>query len=268
MTYGIEIRNSANRIQVDENYPCLVYKSQGSVVVSTMTTTDTWGTSGTVYTKDITVTNCTNPMLIIDVPLNTNVSYVDPILGYFTKSVVGSTYTFTIVGAGSGLALFTSFNYYVFDKPTQATSGYGIQVFDSNGNVTFDSSISKLVNVYSPMLKNGEYSLPAAASLFGAFCYGTAGFRTEFRIIGDPFTGFSTVYDHYYYIIGAKKFTSGGVPHMKQEGVLVKTLTDMSNQTPSASGSVFLNYYENTAWFAGTSTIVPQKTGLIARLPV
>ena len=269
MAYGIEVRNTADRLIIDDNYPCLVYKSQGSVTVSTMTTSDTWGTSGTVYTKDIVVTNCNTPMLVIDVPLNTNSSYVDPVLGYFTKSVAGSTYTFTIVGAGSGLSLVSSFNYYVFDKPTQSTSGHGLQLFDQYGNVTFDSSISKLINLYTPMYRGAEYALPDSASLFGAFCYGRGGLRTEWNIVIDPFgAGTYVYYDHYYYIIGAKKLMIGGVPHMKQEAVLVKYLSGRADEVPYAPGSIFLNYYESTPWFATTGEAIPLEAGFIARLPV
>lgn len=269
MAYGLEVRNTGDRLVIDDNYPCMTYKSQGSVTVSSMSTTDTWGSGNTVYTKDIVVTNCTTPMLVIDVPLNTNTSYTDPVLGYFTKSVSGSTYTFTIVGAGSGLSLVSSFNYYVFDKPTQSTSGYGIQLFDQYGNVTFDSSISKLIEIYTPMYRGASYALPGLASSFGSFCYGRGGLRTEWNIVIDPFgAGTYVYYDHYYYIIGAKKLMINGIPHMKQEAVLVKYLSGMSNETPYAPGSIFLNYYESTPWFAATGEAIPLETAFIARLPI
>ncbi|MBV2150194.1 hypothetical protein KRZ98_18320 [Sphingobium sp. AS12] len=122
MTYGAAFYNDAQTVQLDDQTPCMSLVARGTVAAS----------SGTFYPR---LTNGINPLMAIR---PTNVSAA--IQGV---SKNGDTFDWQIATMGSPRMSGPnwSIDWYIFDKPnpTPSTSGWGLELYDAAGNVTYCS---------------------------------------------------------------------------------------------------------------------------------
>lgn len=122
MAFGIQIRNTAGSIQIDENY-----KNLALVAKSTIVTTVSGGGWSHV---DLTISGV-HPVLALRCTTAACYYY------YVTNSGSSWTYRLFVNNATAGADTIT---YYVFDEPpAPVMSGFGMLVFNAAGEVTFDS---------------------------------------------------------------------------------------------------------------------------------
>jgi hypothetical protein len=132
MSYGIEITNNNNRILVDENYPNMGYQS-------------TTASSYTVSSSNNTFTGNANE-LAGDLVIGRAGTSSD---GWVGRGLLGNWPKFTTVYHPNPAA---TIEYYLTRNLsgllTAATSGYGMEVYGSNGtDVYFSSNISKGLDI-------------------------------------------------------------------------------------------------------------------------
>jgi hypothetical protein len=119
-------------IQIDDTYFNMAVLSSG---VATMTTQYPGMTQGFYTTVSATSPDGSPLTLAIGAPSDSRI-----FVACFRVAVSGSTYTWTIIGAGNGIsASGASFPFYVLGRPAAGSSGYGLRVRDGTGKITFDS---------------------------------------------------------------------------------------------------------------------------------
>lgn len=121
MSYGLNIYNNSNYLQIDESYSnCTLYQSGTAVT----------GTTVSVPGTPKVPAPLTKAMIFVRIPYGTCIAL------YGTRS---ST-SFTAKPGVYGQANFT-YEYRIFRiaSSLNPTTGYGMQVFNSSGNLSFDS---------------------------------------------------------------------------------------------------------------------------------
>lgn len=131
MTIGFESIGDAGTVQIDANFKNYSLASSGTLTLSPT------GAVGGLSTATLTVTG-TAPLVAFN-RLRVHIHKV-------VKS--GSTWTYTFLGLTTpALPDPAQFNYYVFDVGYSSSGNVGLQLFDSAGAVTFDSSQMQFPNV-------------------------------------------------------------------------------------------------------------------------
>lgn len=137
MPAGIEVRNDAGVLQIDETYINFTLVSQGTATTSTFYYTGGGSPGASVYYADVTVTGRTSPMLAIR---SSAAVYIERI------SISGGSWTWRVLAA-SGV----SFDWFCFDlTPAGSLDTFGLEVFNASGVRVFHSS-------QKPMRIAGEY---------------------------------------------------------------------------------------------------------------
>lgn len=137
MPAGIEVRNDAGVLQIDETYINFTLVSQGSGTVSTFYYTGGGSPGASVYYTDVTVTGRSSPMLAIR---SASAMYVERI------SISGGSWTWRILSANGA-----TFDWFCFDlTPAGSLDTFGLEVFNASGVRVFHSS-------QKPMRIAGEY---------------------------------------------------------------------------------------------------------------
>ena len=152
MAYGIEIDNSSGVLQIDETHLNL-----GLVASGTATCNVAVGSPSNLYYATVTKA--------------TGVTY--PVIAIHT---FGNAIALTRVSISSGSAIWNfvggqndQFIYYIFDKYPASTTGYGLQVFDGSGNVTFNSDYPPMsVKAFGTTNTNNLSSGPVYAAILEA----------------------------------------------------------------------------------------------------
>lgn len=163
MPTGLQVLNDSGDIVIDEEYRSFALKSSGS---ATMGSTDIGGTAA-IYTVDITVTNCTTPMLALKAA-----NYVS-VLGV---NVSGSTYTWTV---SSNVASF-SFDWWCFDVAAVPADTFGLAVYNAAGELVFHSSSKAMRVVRSDDAGTGGTSgIALTSGRTYAVIQGSNGFRNR-----------------------------------------------------------------------------------------
>lgn len=135
MTYGMSVTNTSGDLVIDNTYKNMGLRQKVLFSLS----------AGGEQT--ITLTGAANPLLFI--------SASGSGVGVIQAGISGSTYTWVIRAAG------TSSGYvYVFDTPVNASSSYGLVVFDGSGNQVFnsDNKYIRVVDVFNCSFSGGGFN--------------------------------------------------------------------------------------------------------------
>lgn len=124
MAVGMRAYNDSGVLQFDDNTPNFQLRQSGS---GTCNTSQSSGGRTRYYTQ-ITVTNCTSPMIALG-NCSTRVCV-------YNISVSGSTWTFTIMSNTNG----ATFNYYVFDQGVSVSGNVGMRFFTAAGNLAYQTN--------------------------------------------------------------------------------------------------------------------------------
>lgn len=195
MSFGAEFRNNTGIIQIDSNYGNYYLSQSGSSATTSISGTGT-GVSSLLYPQSWLVVSVTgvNPLIAFNSSQRTFLYNV-------TQS--GSTWTFTLATMG---AIGTIINYYIYDTyPTTLLTGWGLNIYDAAGKVTFSSN-RKYLRVIDQIA--GPYSFVSGNSNWHGDSFSYAAGRTYAVIqshlawANDPFTFFG-------YIVGLLAQFSG-----------------------------------------------------------
>lgn len=200
MANGIQVIGDAGNIQIDDTYSNLALVASG---VATLTLG--FGSVTNAYTATVTYVNPISGTFPLVALRPHDSSGVFDIL----KLVIsGNTFTWTIMAGGrinGGTIVNKSFDYFILNTPPVGTpEAWGIQVFDSSGNKTFDSGyryvrvLSVTETTYAYMNAVVDRSIEVAHPETIAFIPASLCMETDSiqEITGDIF------YTYYYRIVG------------------------------------------------------------------
>lgn len=166
MPVGIQVFGDSGAVQIDDNYANLSLAGKGALNPGNPSQD-----GGNVMTVSTAAANA-----IIFLRASGLVK-----LGAISDS--GGTRTFTIQMA-TGV---TSCAYWIFGKPPAPTSNFGLQIFDANGNCTFDATLKYMrvigaVNTSSTPLGGavgGNFGLPGVGPGGYAVAFADPGYIVE-----------------------------------------------------------------------------------------
>ncbi|MFJ2989944.1 hypothetical protein ACIPF8_18925 [Collimonas sp. NPDC087041] len=123
--YGLQVVGSHGVIQVDQNYFNLQFKQSG------------WVTTSNVANSYVEFSvSAINPLIVLKSP--------DAVATIIATTRSGNTYTYRIAAATA-----TTVYWYLFDSSVPTPSnGYGLRVYNSAGQLTFDSG-TRALKIYS-----------------------------------------------------------------------------------------------------------------------
>lgn len=160
MPAGLEVLNADGvTVQIDDTYANLAVIEMGTKATDTATAAG--GNSSVTFTK----TGLKNPLIAVT---GTN----PQVAVCWLQDAVTNTWGFNIT-AGGGVG--TAAKYLIFDSPPAPTTNYGFQVFDANGNLTFDGSLRYLRVVDMQVNAVGPFTYDASKQY--AVCHLRFGFR-------------------------------------------------------------------------------------------
>lgn len=137
MSYGLNIYNDAGLLAFSSDYSC--YKFLGKFTLPRT------GVAGQQYAI-LTVTSARAPLVFI-APNSTEAVAVAGI------SVSGTTWTINVESIS--LRTLTTINVYVFTVDQTLGTGYGINIFDASGNVTF-STVDRTLQISGYIISNAQ----------------------------------------------------------------------------------------------------------------
>lgn len=123
MPAGLTVYNDAGYIQIDETYKNLALVQKATVA----TTTSLASASSAASQVTLTFTNRSKPILFFRGSVK---------IANMAMAVSGTTYTYYVQVAG---AVGTTFDYYLFDEPVLQNLKVGLEVYNSAGQLTFES---------------------------------------------------------------------------------------------------------------------------------
>jgi hypothetical protein len=144
--WGLKVYNESGDLQIDGEYRNHHFKSKGTLTVDGLTGSNVGATR-----KEIAFTNCVAPVLAIR---SVNSGFI---CNYLVASIVGTTWTFRLIGnynTGSGSR---DVEYWLFDNINSPSSEtWGLRVWDAAGALVYDSGFPPLISV--DFLENLTYS--------------------------------------------------------------------------------------------------------------
>jgi hypothetical protein len=154
MSYGINIFSDAGKIAFSTDY-----KSFRLLGKYTVTKTGGTNTQGCI----LTVTSQTMPICFVKPNYDSDYVVVDAI----TQS--GSSWTIYFSSASIQLSGYSNLSIYVFTADQEADTGYGINVFNSSGAVTFSSKYRtlKITGWLITSTASGSPPIPNASLTYG-----------------------------------------------------------------------------------------------------
>lgn len=149
MSYGIEIINNNNRILVDESYPHITYVSTTASSESVGAMNNLFTGNASEQTGDLVLARAANG---VNGHIGRGNAGTPPNGPYWPQNAPGQYIT-----------LANTVNYYLVrnmaGQISKATSGYGMEVYGSNGNdVYFTSNISKGLDIVETGIHNSYNS--------------------------------------------------------------------------------------------------------------
>lgn len=140
---GLSITRDNGSLQIDDMFMTYRLIAKGSVYVAEFNA-NTGGGGATLSIAG------KNPTLFLS---------GGPLVAVIQKTVSGGVHTWKLMAKTSGTA-----TYYIFDEQVPSDSGFGLQLFDESGRLTFDSSSKLLRFVGSYQLawaSDGSLTLPS-----------------------------------------------------------------------------------------------------------
>jgi len=130
MAAGLTVLNDAYTVQIDENYKNLSLATKG--LVATGTKSDGSFSYNEQHADIVYTANSSSPPML---------AVLGDYMGYVVLlSRSGNTFTWRAVFPSASGSI--SVNYWIFDKPPNAAVGtFGLKVWDSAGNLSFDSNM-------------------------------------------------------------------------------------------------------------------------------
>ena len=160
MPAGLQILNADGvTVQIDDTYDNLAVIAMGTKTTDTATAAG--GNSSVTFTKS----GLKNPLIAV---AGTNAQ----VAVCWLQDAATNTWAFNITVAGG---VGTLAKYLIFDSPPATTSTFGFQVFDANGNKTFDASMRYLRVVDMQLNAVGPFTYDATKTY--AVCHLRFGFR-------------------------------------------------------------------------------------------
>lgn len=127
MTAGLQVRNNAGVLQVDETYVNYVLVASGTSSGATLWYAGGGSNPPAVYYTDITVTGRTAPMIAIRAGFGVVV---------LRATVSGGTWTWRILRNGT-----SNFDWFVFDLASvESAATFGLEVFNASAQRVYHSS--------------------------------------------------------------------------------------------------------------------------------
>lgn len=196
MSYGVEFRNEGGIVQIDSSYGNYYLSQSGSPSSTAISGTGT-GISSLLYPQSWVV--------ITIVGINPLIAFRSSAKSFlYNVSQSGSNWTFTIATFG---AVGTIINYYIYDTyPTPAGTGWGLEVYDSSGAVTF-SSERKYLRVIDQLA--GAYNFVDGVSNWNGTSYSYTPGRT-YALIQSHLSWGNDAFTFFGYIVGLCCSFSGG----------------------------------------------------------
>lgn len=215
MPAGLQVFNDSNTVQIDDEYSNLMFIRKG-----TLTLTD----GGTL---DVVVTNRVSPKVAIRVTDNQASSKSTACLYSVIDS--GSTRTFRYRVEAGIVGAVTTLEYFVFDRGTPVSSGFGLQTFNSAGELIFDSG-QKYLAIDSVLVSNNYEadgftfagkSIVINTSRTYAIVFGEyGGYWTGQNIPANP--PFPQTYDDRTFAIGMRSITGGFVGALQNMFIIIR----------------------------------------------
>jgi hypothetical protein len=158
MTYGIKFINDSGVTQIDDSTnSCLSFKNKGIIDYNSMAADSNM--AGVRYYDLSGVGDV--PLIALRIPPNTGMTQ-SAAVGIANVSKVGAFWTFRV-------ALVTAYavnvDWWVFDRPADVTSGFGIVVYDANGRVTINGS-ERLISVHGALADGGSTGVVNVARIY------------------------------------------------------------------------------------------------------
>lgn len=161
MPAGLQIMNADGvTVQVDDTYANLAVVEMGTI--ATNTATSAGGNSGVTFSRS----GLKNPLIAV-------AGTTSQVAVAWLQNAGNGTWGFNILAAGG---VGTQCKYLIFDSPPATSPNYGFQVFDANGNITFDGSL-RYLRVIDMQLNISTGSIAYDASKQYAVCHLRFGFR-------------------------------------------------------------------------------------------
>jgi hypothetical protein len=138
MSYGINILNDAGQICFSTDYSC--FSLEGKYTVNRTVANGEFPSVMTANYCQLVITATSCPLVFVKPNTSTDsvrvISCVDNGNGTWTVKFTAVSIQSGNYGGGSNLTTLTA---YVFTKDNVAETGYGINVYDANSNVTFST---------------------------------------------------------------------------------------------------------------------------------
>ena len=166
MAFGFESYNDSGNIQIGDSVANYYLLYSGTIIIPSVTTLPASPNFGSPVT--------------ITYPTSFDAICVASADGYPMPQAIFDTATTSVTLKNRSLLTQGTVKYWLFKKYsslTPATSGYGIEIYDSSGNVAFSSNYPKLLRSYMTIpitnLSTAQnYSLPSDRQ-FAFLAYGT-----------------------------------------------------------------------------------------------
>jgi hypothetical protein len=167
MAFGFESYNDSGYLQIGDSVANYYLLYSGTIIVPPVTTLPSTPNNGT--------------SVVITYPTSFDAICVASADGYPVPLPIFSTAVTSVTLSNRSLLTQSVVKYWLFKKYsslTPSTSGYGVEIYDSSGNVAFSSNYPKLLRSYSTipitdLTTTQNYSLLSDRQ-FAFLAYGTA----------------------------------------------------------------------------------------------
>lgn len=157
MTFGLNILSSSGDIAFSTENRSYSFSTRLTIFSTTIGATQVYRT---------TISSTFGMPLLFYVPTSPGIGYS----GANITSVSGSDYTFSIYTSDTQTPSITPLQVYVFLPQSTTATGYGLNVYDNSGNVTFSTGTRTLkIQAYYITQTSNVYPTPPSLSLtFGS----------------------------------------------------------------------------------------------------
>lgn len=186
MPVGAEITTNSGVIQINESFPCLCLRYQGTATSNIRHPMSTNSTNNLVNYVDLAFT-ATNPIVAISGPQSYGIIAV--------RKNSATNWTFRVITVFTGSP--AAFTYFVYDNPIIAANGAGFEFYSTSGELFF-SSATPVFSVYTTIAASNESSVTLQSGRTYAVCFNstiTSSTSDEHLTNGDVITTWTAKID-------------------------------------------------------------------------